>query len=401
MPYTFPAVKGEQNGTEYFLTTLEYGEVDSLVELPEEYFGKQLLNGDLPMQRELNWSRVRNQMREYLLNGDYPFYSALTLFIVPRDLEPLEPGEGYEFRPASSGSIDENKYGQLIVRSSCILFPGDGQHRAASIKEALRDDKSLASVQIPVVLIPFHSKERVRQMFADLNLWAKSPGKTIGLAFESRDPIALITKAVIKEVPLFDQRVNLRTNSLSKKSPHVITMNALFESNKLLLNALGEELDGLRSRQPGDEAVGAVAQRLEKVWSIIIECLPEWKDVMSGRTKPGELREDFVYAHGIGWQAIAHAAAALIRTYPDRWAQLLRRGLVAIDWHRANQDWQGVAMVGTRINNTGPGIRATAGYILKQAGVTGEDAEPYATALKNSLENFQPEQQDASVVQVG
>ena len=145
MPYTFPAVKGEQNGTEYFLTTLEYGEVDSLVELPEEYFGKQLLNGDLPMQRELNWSRVRNQMREYLLNGDYPFYSALTLFIVPRDLEPLEPGEGYEFRPASSGSIDENKYGQLIVRSSCILFPGDGQHRAASIKEALRDDKSLAS----------------------------------------------------------------------------------------------------------------------------------------------------------------------------------------------------------------------------------------------------------------
>jgi DNA sulfur modification protein DndB len=79
---------------------------------------------------------------------------------------------------------------------------------------------------------------------------------------------------------------------------------------------------------------------------------------MSGRTKPGELREDFVYAHDIGWQATAHTGAALIRTYPDRWAQLLKRGLVAIDWHRANQDWQGIAMVGTRINNTGPGIRA-------------------------------------------
>jgi DNA sulfur modification protein DndB len=79
---------------------------------------------------------------------------------------------------------------------------------------------------------------------------------------------------------------------------------------------------------------------------------------MSGRTKPGELREDFVYAHDIGWQATAHTVAALIRTYPDRWAQLLKRGLVASIGTVQTRTGKGIAMVGTRINNTGPGIRA-------------------------------------------
>lgn len=383
MPYLLPAVKGEQNGIEFYLSTLEYGEVDTLVELPQEFFGKTLLNGDMAMQRELNWPRVRQQMRDYLLNGDHPFYSALTLFIVPRDLSPLKPGEGYEFR-LDANAPKEAKYGQLLIHSSCILFPGDGQHRAASIKEALRENKSIASVQIPVVLIPFKTKEQVRQMFADLNLYAKSPGRTIGLAFESRAPLAIVTKRLMKEVPLFTDRVNMRTNSLSKKSPHVITMNAIVESNELLLEAMNEQIDALRSKRPEDEAVAVVARRLAEVWKRIIESLPQWKDVETGRIKPGDLREDFIFAHGIGWQAIAHATAALIQKYPDRWAQLLKRALTSIDWKRENSEWQGVATIGTRVNNTRPGVRASAGLILQYAGVTGEDAEPYATALKNS-----------------
>ena len=46
MPYTFAAVKGQQKLTEFYLSTLDYGEIATLVTLPEEFYGDQLLDGD-------------------------------------------------------------------------------------------------------------------------------------------------------------------------------------------------------------------------------------------------------------------------------------------------------------------------------------------------------------------
>ncbi len=36
-----------------------------------------------------------------------------------------------------------------------------------------------------------------------------------------------------------------------------------------------------------------------------------------------------------------------------------------VDWKKGPH-WNGIAMVGTRVNNTDPGILATAGYILNE-----------------------------------
>lgn len=138
---------------------------------------------------------------------------------------------------------------------------------------------------------------------------------------------------------------------------------------------------------PSDAPVGQKAEPLVKVWEVIINSLPGWQEVMGKTLSAGAVREQYVSAHGLGWQAIAHAAAAIIRTEPDKWEQILAGSLSSIDWKRSNKAWQGVAMVGSRVNNTGPGIRATAGYILKQAGVSGKYAQPYLDALGRSLVN--------------
>ena len=103
-------------------------------------------------------------------------------------------------------------------------------------------------------------------------------------------------------------------------------------------------------------------------------------------------------AHGLGWQAIALAAGAIIRSDAEGWDQTLTDALKKINWHRmipekdslagevtkdpvtgevkmvANPVWQGIAMVGTRVNNTAPGVQATAKYILEQAEITAETA---------------------------
>jgi DNA sulfur modification protein DndB len=360
------------------LTTLEYGEVDTLVILPEEFLGDRLLDDSGGMQRKLSWGRVRNEMKKYLLECDNAFYSALTLFIVPRDLTPMREGEGYEFRPTSP----QSRYGQLALQSTCVLFPGDGQHRAASIKAALQEDPSLAGVNVPVVLIPFRSVDQVRQLFSDLNLNAKPINKSIGLSFETRDPLAIISKRVAQDVPLFNNRVNRRTNSLPFSSANVITMNTLVESNDILLTALNQDIQGVRSKPTDDPEVLRVTNRLVAIWNLIISSLPEWDQVLAGKKEPGTVREEYVFAHGLGWQAIARVASVVIKG-SESWQRDLPIVLKTIDWRRRNQEWQKIAIMGKHMNNTGTGIRASAGYILEKGGITNQDAKPYLDTLCN------------------
>jgi DGQHR domain-containing protein len=388
MPSTFYAVRGQQRQTEFFLTTLEYGDIATLVVLPEDFLGDTLLDDDETMQRKLSWARVRGEMKKYLLNFPNAFYSALTLFMVPRDLSRLEEDEDYTFVPAAPGV----KHGELRMRSTCVLFPGDGQHRAASIKEAIKEDPKLAGVEIPVVLIPFTTKGQVRQLFSDLNLNAKPVNRTIGLSFETRDPIALISQNLIEVIPLFKDgsegaRVNRRTNSLSASSRDVVTVNALHAGIEQILKGFGvgdDELDPLWSAAKDDSRLVDLTVQIAEVWEVIVNSFPEWQDVMRGALEPGDVRDMYIYPHGLGWQAIAHAASVIIADNPTGWEQPLRDTLTAVDWSRSNPDWQGVAMVGTRVNNTGPGIRATAGYILEQGGISSPRALPYRESLAKS-----------------
>lgn len=371
MAYTFDAVQGTQKTTTYYLTTLEFGEVDALMVLPEEFLGDQFFDDNATMQRKLTWSRVRGDMKRYLLDFDDSFYSALTLFIVPRDLNPLAEGEGYTFTPAGPGT----KHGVLTLRSTCVLFPGDGQHRGQSIKEALKADPKLASQEMPVVLIPFTHSAKVRQLFSDLNLNAKPVNKTIGISFETRDPIAVISKRVGELIPLFHNRVNRRTNSLPASSDQVITMNSLYQGTEEILSALG--LSNVTTKET-ESALAVVVP----VWQTLVDALPSWKDVLNNKLSPGDVREQFVHAFGLGWQAMAIVAAVVIKTEPDRWPKVLKSALQSVSWEKTNPDWQNVAMVGPRVNNTGSAIRATAGYVLEQAGITGQYAQPYLDVLK-------------------
>jgi DNA sulfur modification protein DndB len=388
MAYVFPAIRAKQGNRDYYLTTMTYGEVAKLVDLPDERVGDRLLSDTSDMQRKLNWSRVRGEMKDYLLKNQDAFYSALTLFVVPLDLTTeLKEGKDFVFKP----DTDPTR-GSLEVFGTAVFFPGDGQHRTASIREAVKDNHTLATRQIPVVLMLYRGKDDVRQLFSDLNLHAKPVNKTIGLAFETRDPVVIVTKRVAQDVELFRGRVNMTTNSLPASSANVITMNALYEGTRsILAGRLGCEvkevvakLEHVAALSPTDPEVEKQAASAVEVWDVIIAALPEWQKVIDGKAKPGDLREKYVFAHGLGWQAIAAAAAAIIRSDPDGWDQTLTDALKKINWSRMVTDkdpatgepkevpnpvWQGIAMVGTRVNNTGPGIRATTEYILKEAGV--------------------------------
>ncbi|MBB4509549.1 DNA sulfur modification protein DndB [Rhizobium leguminosarum] len=386
MAIQIPVVKGKTLSTEYWLGSLSFSAISKYVKLPEntdwdDVFGGK---GGQEAQRKLAKTRVTNEIVPYLLNSDDAFFSSLALILVPATGKPLKEGSDYKFIPIAA----DGKIGTLEIDESVDMFPADGQHRAAAIINAVKQDRGrMTSQEVPVVLLPYVDKEKLRQHFSDLNLNAKPVSQSMGYAFESRDPVVVLTKRIMKDVPLFEKRVNELSNSLAKKSPDVITMGTLVQAHHILLEALygskykeKSDITDLRQVDPADERVGIVAEKLRDVWEVVIDNIPEWDLLMKGKVSARQLREGdpangtagYVFAFGLGWQAIATVAAALIKDERDDWSEGLAHCLRAVDWNKGGH-WHGVAMVGDRVNNTGPGIKATAGYILSMGGLAAGD----------------------------
>jgi hypothetical protein len=152
------------------------------------------------------------------------------------------------------------------------------------------------------------------------------------------------------------------------------------------LRGLGYDVDALWDHE--DAELQKVSREIAGVWSSIISWLPAWDEVINGDRKPNSLREEYVFAHGIGWQAIALAAATMAHEGGPAWRAKLETTIKSIKWSKANPDWQGVCMIGDRMNNTGPGVRATAGYILLKAGISGGKAVSLIEQYNKSTEQW-------------
>jgi DNA sulfur modification protein DndB len=382
MPHTVKAVKGHFLGTHYWSGKMKIAAINN-IRPPNDPFWNHIFDPVDRSQRDLNRRRVVEDMVPYLLNkAAHPFFSAITVILVPVEGTHLKEGTDYTYDEATNN---------LSIEDQVLMFPADGQHRREAMALAYFKDVSIHSEEVPVIFIPYESVDRVRQLFADLNLNAKPPNKTIGLAFEGRNPVVIVTKRVMREVTLFDdgKRVNTKSNSLAAKSPAVISMNTLVEGTQHILAALLDtHVDKLREHpalkaienlDPADKAVLGIAGRVADVWNVIVDAFPQWTEVLEGRRTPGQLRDGvkneageitepgYVFPFGLGWQALALIAAAVIRVEGDDWSEALQRAIKSVDWVKAKH-WDGIAMVQDRVNNTGPGIKSTAGYVLKEAG---------------------------------
>jgi DGQHR domain-containing protein len=410
MAHVIKVVKGDFLGTPYWSGKMPVGSVRR-IRRPSDKFWDDIFDPVERAQRDLNKARISRDMVPYLLNKTkHPFFSALALILVPVEGGELREGVDFNFRPIEG--FDD--VGVLTIEDSVEFFVADGQHRREAIEKAYDEDRTIHSQDVPVILLPFDGADRVRQLFADLNLHAKNPGKTIGLAYDYRDPIAVLAKRLMQDVALFDngRRVNTKTNSLSAKSPAVISLNTLVEGTRQILAALldtpinkvGEhqDLKAIEALEPGDAKVGAVARRVADVFETIIGAFPQWDDVREGRREPGELRDGvkdedgkiveqgYVFAFGLGWQALALIAAAVIRVEGDDWSGALPRVIRSVDWQKGKH-WNGIAMIypaGSdegRVNNTAPGVKATAGYVLAKGGL-GEADDPDVQGLVRAYE---------------
>lgn len=352
--YDFTAIRGIQAGTAYYVIMVPLKVVPRLFR-----FDDDAIPAELRAQRVLNAARVPAIARYITDNADEYILSSLCVSV---------DGE-MEFEPADQGG-PLRAVGKLKISMSATILINDGQHRRAAIEEALRERPLLGDETISVVVFADRSLKRSQQMFADLNIHAVRPTKSIKLLYNHRDTLAGLSRGVIAAVPLFRDFTDLEHTSISNRSLKLFTLSSLHQATAQLV---AKSKDKPITNADRDLAI--------QFWNEVIRHMPDWQRVQSRDVAAAELRRDYIHAHGVAVQAIAIAGAKLLVAHPKDWVKRLAK-LRDIDWSRANRElWEGRALVAGKVNKSKNNVILVSNVILRALGLPLKDEAARIEAL--------------------
>ena len=327
MFYRFPAMRGIQANSEYFACMIPLGVLskifieDSSDVLPE-----------FRAQRKLNEQRIP-EIRNYIINNrDSYVFSALAASV---------DGEVAFFPTKESGNI-----GELEVDMTATFLINDGQHRKAAIIEAIEFDESLKDETIALVLYRDKGLARSQQMFTDLNKHAVNTSKSLNTLYDSKDPMAVMTKQVVAQVPFLRKYTDKEKDNLANYAAKLFTLNVLYDVNKRII------------KNPVD--IEEETRFLVDFWTTIVANMRDWNDMDKGELSKKELREAYISLRGITLHAFGKLGAYFF-SHPQYDIHKYLTGLSKIDWSRSNLEcWENRAITDKgRINRNEKGIFLT------------------------------------------
>jgi DNA sulfur modification protein DndB len=343
----FPVIRGLQAGREYYVAMWKLRTLKQI-----SIFDEQELPPELRAQRTLNKSRVP-EIATYILDNpkDYVF-SAITASIDSEvDFEPLDAKD------------TQSRLGILKVPMDAKFIINDGQHRRAAILAAMDERPELGGETIAVVFFLDIGLSRSQQMFADLNRYAIRPSRSLGLLYDHRNAKAKLARLVIMKSDVFRDIVDLERSSLAPRSRKLFTLSAFY-------NACADLIQDLAT---GDLEKDAELAR--DFWEAVSRHFPSWTQVRDGKLSASEVREGYIYSHGIALQAIGKAGNALLKGSPGGWKSRLKE-LGQIDWSRKNARlWEGRALIGGKVSKVTTNVILTTNVLKNRLGVELEPEE--------------------------
>lgn len=310
--YTFPALKGIQASKEYYVVMCPLRIIPKIF-----LFDEDEIPPEHRAQRILNKSRIP-EMTNYIVENqkDYVF-SSITASI---------DGE-LEFTPFNQDTTSQD-LGQLRVSLDSRFLINDGQHRRAAIEEALKISPELGNETISVVFFHDVGLKQSQQIFSDLNRHAVNTTSSIGILYDYRDRLAMITKDIINSTPLLSRYTDKERVSLSKNSPKILALNHIFNAN---LKVLG--------KTKGDAISDEEEVFLKEFWQVLCDSIVEWNLVLKKELSPRDLRANYILGHGVFVEAIGLLGNYLKRYHETDWKDYIT-SLSKIDWSRSNtEDW--------------------------------------------------------------
>ena len=319
-------------------------------------FDDEEIPANLRAQRTLNKARVPDIARYITSNLDSYTFSAITVSI---------NGE-IDFEPGAAEDI-----GTLKISMDSRFVINDGQHRQAAFETALKEVPELGDETIAVVFFLDVGLKRSQQMFTDLNRYAARPDASLNILYDYRDKKSILSKAVVKQVEMFDRLTDSERSNLPVRSSKLFTLSAIYRATQALLSDhRNEELE--------DQV-----ELASHFWNTVSDNMPDWQQVLQRNVSAGEIRREYIHSHAIGLTGIGTAGAALLSFYPDNWKSHLKK-IRKVDWSRSNPYWEGRIMSDGRISKARTSIMFMTAHLKSVMGLptsSEEDALERAFAL--------------------
>ena len=255
--YSFPALRGTQAGREYYTVMCPLRLIPKIF-----LFDEEEIPAEHRAQRIMNKSRIP-EITNYILENpkDYIF-SSLTASV---------DGE-MNFQELSR---DLKDIGYLKISLDSKFLINDGQHRRAAIEEALKVSPELGDETISVVFFHDLGLVRSQQMFSDLNRHAVNTTSSLGILYDHRDQLSIITKGLISDIPLLNRYTDREKVNLSKNSPKLFALNHIFNTNCRLLG-----------KRKGEIISEQEKEFVKQFWVLLCNTITEWQEVLNKKISP-------------------------------------------------------------------------------------------------------------------
>ena len=305
--YRFPAVRGFQAEKEYYIAMIPLRLLSKLFGSDDEY-----VPPEYRAQRRLNTTRIP-VIKDYILDNRQSYvFSALAASI---------DGE-YEFNALNtSGDL-----GILEISMDARFMIVDGQHRKASIIEAINEDNTLENETISVVFYEDKGLEHSQQMFTDLNKHAVKTSNSIAELYDSRDALAVVTRRVIGSIDFLNQFTDKEKDILGKFSSNFFTLNTFYKANQKILKRA---------------ECNAEAERfLTEYWSTVAKHITPWNELVNKELSKVDLREQYIITQAIIIQALGVLGNYYFNNPESNMPESLAN-LESVDWLRCAPCWKG------------------------------------------------------------
>lgn len=271
----------------YYISVLKMGDIATRVNVAAEIHKTKSLKDFI--QRELDESNHSEKISEYLLNQTQRLFNSLVIGVYGGSPEFYEINIDMENQHYDLGDFSERirgTLGLLKLDGTENLFALDGQHRVVGIRKSLAENESLRDEEVGTIFVAHNNDEagivRTRRLFTTLNKYAKKPSKFEIIALDEDDVIAIITRSLIDDHPLFRNKTGMsKQKRISPQDQHCFTnVISLYDTLDIILrDRRNGWVDFKRVRPETEDLVRKFYERGNHFWELMSAHLPAVREM--------------------------------------------------------------------------------------------------------------------------
>ena len=330
MPTTVSALKARLGNTDYYILSMKAKELADKVTIPRERDGWEDMSIEERYQRDLNYTRVRNQIAPYLANNNSRFFGAIIVAA-------MNFGDEVSFEPLSDVTTRNlpglykaaaTAMGFLTFNGGEVLVPLDGQHRLKAIQFAVSgsDEKGrditaisspcrdLAKEDVTVILIAYEDK-KARSIFTHVNLYAKKPTTGENIVTNDDDIFAVLAREVTNDL-IGGRLVKFKSNTLARRDAEFTTLAIIYNCNQEIVKGNFPTGKINKTQLPRKQKIALYRQKVREVWKCLLERIDVFADALSnvehtGDDKRHEIRKSNLLGKPVTQECLVRAFVRL------------------------------------------------------------------------------------------